>query len=232
MDYEKRYDRQTEIECENADILDAVNNAVANPETVENTPLPDKITECTACKQHGCLTDFVCHTATIETAKKILTGGNLLSAVKAFGKTAAELVLDKRNVVGDPADYFEYIMFTWGNCQAGDRLVMERNLGRFPEEEETEKNFTPGVRFYFKYRDIILHPGYIFDGSHPVKIKDELILSDYLYACIIPEQYENELENMIQPEISDKVYYIAQDGLGIWDWSEKVYNFVKRIKGV
>jgi len=73
--------------------------------------------------------------------------------VKAFGKTADELVRDERNAAGDPADYFDYIMFAWGNCQAGDRLVMERNLnGNLSYEafvEELEKNLSPGIRFYF-----------------------------------------------------------------------------------
>jgi len=233
MDYEKRHSRETEIICENKDILIAVNNAIASPETVEHALLPAKITECTACKQHCCLTEYVCHTATPENAKKILTGGKLLSAVKAFGKTSDELVSDKRNAAGDPADYFDYIMFAWGNCQAGDRLVMERNFnGNINYEEFVEaldNNFSPGVRFYFRHKDIVQHPGYVFDGYHPAKIKDELILSDYLYACIIPEQYKSEFENLIQPEIADKICYIPQNGLGLWDWSEKVYDFIERI---
>jgi len=37
---------------------------------------------------------------------------------------------------------------------------------------------------------MIKHPGYVFDGYHPAKIKDELVLTDYLYACIVPEQYK------------------------------------------
>ena len=238
MDYEKRHGRQTEIICVDADILTAVNNTIAHPETVENAMLPVKITECTACKQYGCLTEYVCHTAAVENAKKILSSGKLLSAVKAFGKTAEELVPDKRNGAGDPADYFDYIMFAWGNCQAGDSLVTERNFvkihGRLPTQAEIDgennKNLVAGVRFYFRYDDIIRHPGHVFDGYHPAKVKNELVLSDYLYACIVPEQYRSELENLIQPEIADRVYCLPQDGLGIWDWSEKVYEFVERLR--
>jgi hypothetical protein len=230
MEYEKRYGRsEIEIICENTDVLVAVNNAIAHPEIVENVSPPAKITECTACKQHGCLTEFVCHTATIENAKKILSSGKLLSAIKAFGKTADELVPDKRNAAGDPADYFDYIMFAWGNCQAGDRLVMERLLDRLPNEDDVEKNFTPGVRFYFRYNDIIRHPQYVFDGNHPAKVKYELVLADYLYACIVPENHRNEFEKLIEPEIADNIYYLPQNGLGIWDWSEKVYKFAERI---
>jgi len=229
MEYEKQNGRNTEIVCENETILTAVKNAVENPDTVKNAALPKKITECTYCKQKGCLTQFLCHTATIENAKKILNSGELLSAVKAFNKTADELVSDKRNAASDPADYFDYIMFAWGNCQAGDRLVMERTLGRIPTEDDLDINFAPGVRFYFRYENIIKHPNCVFDGSHPAKIKDELVLSDYLYACIIPEKHKNEFENMIQPEIMDKTYYLSLDGLRLPDWSEKVYDFVEKL---
>ena len=228
IDYEKRHGRQTEILCENANILAAVNNAFINPETVEHAALPVKITECTQCKQHGCLTEFVCHTTTLESAKKILTSGKLLSAIKAFGKTGNELVPDKRNAAGDPVDYFDYIMFAWGNCVGGDRLVMERELGKFPNEDDLNINFVPGIRFYFRHENIIQHPGYVFDGYHPAKIKDELVLSDYLYACIVPEHYKSEPEKLINPQIAGKVYYIPQNGLGLWDWAEKVCQFVER----
>ena len=231
MDYERRHGRdEIEIVCEDANVLVAVNNATVHPETVENTMPPSKITECTACKQRGCLTEFVCHTATIENSKKILSGGKLLSAVKAFGKTADELVTDKRNAAGDPADYFDYIMFAWGNCQAGDRLVMERMLDRLPSEDDVGKDFAPGARFYFRYDDIIRHPGNVFDGHHPAKVKDEIVLVDYMYACIVPEQHRNDFEKLIQPEIAGRVYYLPQNGLDIWDWTEKVYEFVERLR--
>jgi len=226
--FEKQNGRQTEIICENKSIIAAVNYAIANPETIENALLPDKITECTYCKHNGCLTKFVCHTATPDNAKKILTSGKLLSAVKAFGKTGEDLVLDSRNAAGDPADYFDYIMFAWGNCTAGDNLTMERLLGRGATDDERENALMPGVRFYFRYEDIIRHPGYVFDGYHPAKVKDELMLADWLYVCIVPEQYENELKNIVVPEITDKLSYLPQDNLGLLDWTERVYKFVER----
>jgi len=229
INYEKQHGRHTEIVCEDKTILSFVSNAIAHPETVINAPLPEKITECTYCKQKGFLTQFLCHTATIKNAKKILIDGKLLSAVRALNKTADTLVSNKRNAAGDPMDFFNYIMFTWGNCQAGDQLVMERNLGRFPNENDLTKNFTPGVRFYFQYEGIIKHPGYVSDGYHPAKVKDELVLANYLYACIIPEQNQNEFKNLIQPEIADKTYYLPQDKLGLLDWSKKVYDFIERI---
>ena len=227
LEYERRHGRQTEIVCGDKKILAAVKVAIAHPETVDNAALPAKITECTACVQKGCLTQFVCHTATLDNAKKILESGKLLSAVRAFGKSGEELVSDRRNAAGDPADYFDYIMFAWGNCQAGDRLVMERIRDGNPNEDDYGKNFAPGVRFYFRYEDISNHPGYVFDGHHPAKIKDELVLADCLYACIVPEQNKDEFAGMIQPEIAGKIHYLAQDGLGLWDWTKKVYSFIE-----
>jgi len=240
MDYEKQHGRQTEIVCENNEILSDVKTAVAHPETVKNAVLPSKIKECTACNQHGCLTSFVCHTAEIENAMKILLSGKLLSALKASDRTVDELILDKRNAAGDPADYFDYIMFAWGNCIAGDSLVTERrfvkNHDRLPNQAElndaNKKNLITGIRFYFRYEDIIKHPKYVFDGYHPAKIKDELVLTDYLYACIVPEKYKTELADLVTPELSNRIHYLAQNTLGIMDWSERVYNFVERFHSI
>ena len=79
---------------------------------------------------------------------------------------------EARNAAHDPEDYFEYIMFAWGNCQAGDRLVMERKLKRFPNEEDLSVNFTPGVRFFFDYEKLKQHPEAVFEGVLPLKIKE------------------------------------------------------------
>jgi len=234
MRYEKRHGRETKIVCDNAGIMLAVEDAIARPATVMDAALPEKITECTACKQNGCLTEFVCHTAEIENVKKIFYGGKLLSALKASGKPVEELIADKRNGAGDPEDYFEYIMFSWGNCITGDSLATERSFarkhGRLPSQkeldEENSERLITGVRFYFRYGDIIRHPGYVFDGYHPAKIRDELILADWLCACVVPEEHRDMFASAIPASIADRVHYLQRDNLGIWEWSEKVYEFI------
>jgi len=232
-DYEKQHGRDTEIICEDETILNAVNHAFAFPETVQDACLPEKITECTHCNQGGCLTTFVCHTSTIENAKSILSGRKLLSAAKVHGKTGAEIASKQLGATydpQDPSDYFEYVMFAWGNCQTGDNLVMQREMlrkfGRLPTSDDLKNALEPGVRFYFRHEDIIRHPGYVFDGYHPAKIRDEITLADYLYACITPAQNKNELESLIPAELADRVYFLRQDGLGLLDWTEKVFDFV------
>jgi hypothetical protein len=51
-------------------------------------------------------------------------------------------------------------------------------------------------------------------------IKDELILMDNLYCCIIPENHKTTMLNSIKTDFFDN------DCNDICDWSEKVYNFV------
>ena len=65
-------------------------------------------------------------------------------------------------------------MFAWKNCQAGDRLVMERMLGRFPNDDDLSIRFRPGVRFFFKYDELAKHPNAVFEGVLPIKVKDEI----------------------------------------------------------
>lgn len=229
VEYEASHGRECQIECENVDVLAEVNQAQQNRETYRHTPRPALITECTACPyRKGCVTEFVCHTTSVENAVKILNCGSLLSAVKVRNIPVEELMAESRNAANDPADYFEYIMLAWGNCQAGDRLVMERKLGRFPDETDLSVNFTPGVRFYFRYDDLVKHPDCTFDGVLPMKVKDEIILKDWLYAMVVPEELRELIEPVIPEELADRVIYVASDCRDIWDWSEKVYRLIEK----
>ena len=225
VEYEASHGRECRIECENADVLEEVELALNNRETYRHTPRPALLTECTACPvRKGCVTEFVCHTTSVENAGKILACGSLLSAVKARGIPVEELMAEPRNAANDPADYFSYIMLAWGNCQAGDRLVMERKLGRFPDESDLSVHFTPGVRFYFRYEDLTRHPGRVFDGVLPMKIKDEIILKDWLYAMVIPEGVKLEVPEYLK----DRTVYVRNNCADIWEWSEKVYREIEK----
>lgn len=175
------------------------------------------------------MTDFVCHTSPVENALKILDCGSLLSPVPARGMPAKELKAEKRNAANDPEDYFEYVMFAWGNCQAGDRLVMERKLGSFPDENDLSTGFTPGVRFFFKYNEIIRHPNAVFDGVLPLKIKDGIALNNWVHAIIVPTIYRDDIKPHIPENIREKVHFVDNDCKNIWEWSEKVYEYTKNI---
>lgn len=227
--YEKEWGRECTFEGDNA-IIDRIVKAQNDP-LRKRPPVPGIIHECTACPSYkGCMTEYVCHTASVENAAKILRCGELLSAVNARGTDAETLMKEKRNAACDPADYFHYVMFTWGNCQAGDRLVMERKLGRFPDEKDLSTGFTPGVRFYFRYDKLISHPDAVFDGVLPLKIKDRVVLKDWVYAIIIPEEERERLHRLIPSELEYRTYYVNNDCGDIWQWSEKVYETVRNIR--
>lgn len=227
IEYEDAHGRTCTIQCDDTELLATISKALRNQAQYRDVPRPALQTECTACPyRKGCDTEFVCHTTSLENAQKIFASGKLLSAVKARGVPVGELMAEGRNAAKDPADYFEYVMLAWGNCQAGDRLVMERKLGRFPNERDLSVDFTPGVRFYFRYDELVNHPGRVFDGVLPMKIKDEIDLNAWLYAMIIPTAWKQDLESKIPDNLKSRVIYVENDCKDIWDWSEKVFQAV------
>ena len=199
INYEKSNGRNCKIEADKQ-ILEKINQYKLSYEHRMRISPPRKIEECTACpKYRGCMTDYICHTSPIENAVQIIKCGSLLSPVRARRMSASELVKEIRNTANDPEDYFEYIMFAWGNCQAGDRLVMERMLGHFPSEKDlSPPEFTPGVRFFFNYIEMIRHPNAVFEGVLPLKVKDEVVLKDWVSAIIVPEIYRSAVEPHIK----------------------------------
>ena len=227
--YEEAHGRTCDIEADE-DILRAISQYRPTYDSGIRVPTPARITECTACTTYkGCMTDFVCHTSSAENAKKILSCGSLYSAVRARSLPAEVLQAEPRNAANDPADYFDYVMLAWGNCQAGDRLVMERKLGRFPNETDLSTDFTPGVRFYFRYDALCKHPDAVFEGVLPLKIKDEIILRDWVYAIVIPEAHRADLDDFIPDDLRDKIHYLDNDCSDIWAWSDKVYAYIKAL---
>ena len=175
------------------------------------------------------LTDFVCHTTSVENAEKILKCGSLLSPVLARQLSAEELAEEPRNAAGDPPDYFQYIMFAWGNCQAGDRLVMERKLQRFPNDNDLSDRFTPGVRFYFRYDKLIRHPNAVFEGVLPLKIRDEVTLKNWVFAIIASMRDRELIAPYVPADLQSRVHYLSNNSRDIWGWSEMVYEYVKSL---
>ena len=227
VNYEKINGRQCEIEADREDILQYVQKEMLNSEKYKNVRRPEIVRECTACTARGgCMTDLVCHTAPLENAISILKCGSLLSAVNARKLPDTVLQQEDRNAANDPTDFFHYVMFSWGNCQAGDRLVMERKLGRSPLPDEMGAGFTPGVRFYFKYDDLNKHPQAVHDGFLPIKVKDEVKLDDYVYMIIIPSEYKKQIIKVMSEQLSDRAFCLSHEKLDVWQWSEKVYSFV------
>ena len=228
IDYEKKHGRSCTIQCDNQDTMRTVSEGINRREAYLSTPRPKLLTECTACPyRNGCVTEYVCHTTPVNNAIKIFECGKLLSALNARKIPVEILMNESRNAANDPADYFEYVMFAWGNCQAGDRLVMERKLGRFPNENDLSIGFEPGVRFYFRYEQLITHPHAVCDGFLPMKVKDEIILRDWVYKIVVPMKLKETLAPHIPADLKDFVVYVENDCKDIWDWSEKVYRIIE-----
>ena len=229
--YEKDNGRTCTIEADRK-IINAIDRYRQTYDQGIRVSPPEKIEECTACpKYRGCMTDYVCHTSPVENAIKILECGRLLSPVLARKMSAAELQKEGRNAANDPEDYFDYIMFAWGNCQAGDRLVMERKLGRFPDEKDLSTGFTPGVRFFFRYDRLIQHPDAVFEGVLPLKIRNELVLKDWAEAVIVPETWRQAVEPYVPEELKPKTHYLRNNCKDIWEWSKMVYEYVRDTAG-
>lgn len=217
ISYEKAQGDKLEIVCDDEGILERVQKAADKLDGTEYIPPIDEAIE-----------EFVYHATNVNAAQKILADGKLLSATKAYGKTREELVIERAaDGWDDPAHFYEYVMFGWGTHLVGDYVVLSEN---FPCEEDFAKgNFDAGVRFYIRYEDIIKHKRHVFDGYHPLKVKDEIILFDYLFACIVPEQYKERIEKCVSKELRGKVHYLQQRGLDLQAWNDKIVEYLSRI---
>ena len=221
--YESKHMRKVGIWCADETTGTSIKKYLCNT-NYDEIIKPNKLTACTACNHNGCLTDYVMHIASIEDSKSIFRSGKLLSAYNIKNIVNDGDYINKRNAAGDPIDYSDYIMLSWANCQAGDRIVVERKIGHGPDEEELKKYYEPAPRFYFKYSEIIKHNNAVFDGYHPVKIKDELLLFESLHCCIISVNLKEAFNNIIGDKIKDKIIFLQYSGENIWDWSEKCYK--------
>mgnify|MGYP000699506903 FL=1 len=132
-----------------------------------------------------------------------------------------ELLKEARRLSGmkqkDMAKYF-YMPY---------RTYQDWELGRSPSQDEMSAGFTPGVRFYFKYDDLEKHPLAVHDGFLPIKVKDEVKLADYVYMIVIPFEYKDQIMKVMPEKLSDRAFCLSPDELDVWQWSEKVYSFVR-----
>ncbi len=100
-------------------------------------------------------------------------------------------------------------------------------MKRFPTEADLSVDFTPGVRFFFKYDKIVTHPNATFESVLPLKIREEVILSDWVNTIIIPSAKIEAFEAIVPYELKSRIFYLENDCKDIWSWSEKIYEFVK-----
>ncbi len=84
------------------------------------------------------------------------------------------------------------------------------------------------MRFYFKYDQLYKHLNAICDGVLPMKVKDEIILSNWGYKIVIPVKERDKLKMYISNDLKDRIIYIENDCKDIWDWSEKVCGIIEK----
>jgi hypothetical protein len=247
--YEINHDRKVILWSESAAASQAIKNSVSEffeyeegglsafvksklaSQAERARKIPPKLTHCRACKEEGCVTDMVCHVASVVDAERVLKSGVLLSACEVRNISGQILAQEESNVAGDPPDYFEYVMFTFGNCIAGDRLLLERKLGRAPTDTELAKELHPGVRFYFSYADLVKHPGFCSDGYHFCKVKDRLEIEPYLIAAVAPYATANHLSRVAPHNLRKRLIFIEHtEHIDLWAWSHMAYETAKHYR--
>ena len=62
-----------------------------------------------------------------------------------------------------------------------------------------------------------------------MKIRDEVILEDWVSAIIVPEIYLQKVTPHIPEGLKERVHFFPNDCKDIWEWSEKVYEYAKTI---
>jgi hypothetical protein len=199
-------------------------------ERVLALPPTEKITRCRFCEAQGCMTDLLCHGTDTETAAHIISSGRILSARRAREASPEVLVSEPRNAAGDPADYFDYVMFAAGNCPGPDKLVYERICGYVPSWEDFAADFRPAVKFFFRTADLVNHPGFCADGYHLAKIRDELALEPLLVAVVIPDELPGAaaLIALAGDKLdASRVASFSSSGCDPRKWAHGVYELVK-----
>ena len=175
------------------------------------------------------MTDLLCHGTDAETAAHIVRSGRILSARRAREESTEVLVSQPRNAAGDPADYFDYVMFAAGNCPGPDKLVYERTCGYVPSWDDFAAGFQPAVKFFLRTVDLVNHPGFCTDGYHPAKIRDELALEPLLLAVVIPSELPEVvgLVALAEEKLSaSRVASFSFSGCTPRKWAQMIYESV------
>jgi hypothetical protein len=138
-------------------------------------------------------------------------------------------VSEPRNAAGDPADYFDYVMFAAGNCPGPDKLIYERMCGCVPSWDDFAADFRPAVKFFFRTIDLVNHPGFCADGYHPAKIRDELALVPLLLVVIIPRELPEAASLIALAEEklgASRVALFCCSGCDPKKWAQMIYEAV------
>ena len=54
-------------------------------------------------------------------------------------------------------------------------------------------------------------------------------LANYVHMIVIPSEYKDQIMKVMTEQLSDRAFCLSHDKLDVWQWSEKVYSFVRDI---
>ena len=201
----------------------------SKPPPPEGRPIPDSPLCCRPYR-NGCSGALLCHGTSVGSVQAILESGQLRSKKLLSGMSQQELVAyAKTENVGDPPDYYEYVMLGNGDCIAPDLVVAARRANRFVFRDDAARNFYPGARLFFRTREMFEHPRAAFDGVHPVKIRDALELDAYLVALVAPlaDEEGNPLVITSPEAFADRVIRLDhREHNGLRQWSDAAFEAV------
>ena len=58
-----------------------------------------------------------------------------------------------------------------------------------------------------------------------VRVKNEVVLQDWVYLIVVPSEYRPEIEPYIPDSLLEKVHFVERGGSDIWKWSEIAYEY-------
>ncbi len=151
----------------------------------------------------GCGGRLVCHGTTAETAGRILRHGALVPATERTGRSGVELA--RGRTWGEPADYFEYVMFANGSCTAPEAVAYSHQLKRDLVPTDLTPGYPPAVRFYFDWTQLAYRADAGFDGVHPVKIAGQVPLVPTLVAAVIHMVEWPTVADFVPPELAKRM---------------------------
>jgi hypothetical protein len=158
----------------------------------------------------------VCHGASPAVAATILRDGRLLSAVRVAGATTGAV---RQSEWGEPADYFEHVMFANGRCTAPEAVAASRTLGRDLVPADLAPGYTPAVRFFFRWEELVARGDARFDGVHPVKIRGELSLADVLAAVVVHAGAARIVEEAAPAALAERVVVLGAERPSPGEWA-------------
>ena len=106
---------------------------------------------------------------------------------------------------GEPADYFEYVMFANGNCTAPEAVAYGHELKRDLVPTDLSPGYPPAVRFYFDWAQLANSTEACFDGVHLVKIGAEVPLVTMLVAAVIHMDEWPAVADSVPSELAERM---------------------------